>query len=358
MKKIVSGRVDGSNDGMKCCKHEMTFRSLCMSCGAKITDKKSNSKKNKEINLDWMLGACSASFKGLRASSHSAIRELYINDYKTLLATKKLRLVLDFDETLIHTIQTPLPPKLTCSFEHQMCNDVMELEGNVVSEDDHYSFVDLGKPQQGLDISEEAEYVSFVMGRFHFKVYIRPGLRDFLRSMSAIFDIYLYTNGTDKYARTILAHLFASTDDSLLIKGIFARQSSSSPRSLKQLHKMLCKRAVSVIVDDRLDVWCNDDAKNVLQILPFLGSAKDTQLPSLGNYLRRIHSCFFTKQKQQEELVDVREVLSYFAQEEQEVSDSDEEEMEECDGSFLAASQTIFEYRQQTHYFQFSSGEF
>lgn len=178
-----------------------------------------------------------------------------------------------------------------------------------------------------IDSSDEAEYVSFVMSNYQYKVYIRPHLREFLQTMSKFFDIYLYTHGTDKYARKVLDHLFPNHEDAHVIQGIFARQSSTAPRSLKQLHKMLCKRGASIIVDDRIDVWCKDDMDNVLQVAPFLGSAKDDDLAFLLKHLKRIHSFFFAQQQHSSTPVDVRDVLKYLASDDaQLIMDSDDDE--------------------------------
>lgn len=320
------------------CKHELTYKNLCCQCGEDMTAEQSqvsskipsptSRSKSPNISLDWMLGTCPADYHGLRATN-SVLKNLYVNDYKSLIQQKKLRLVLDFDETLVHTVQYPLSPSKKNNEQEQILvfQDSMEIQYDESAAEQNELLaqaVGLHHPPQhhiktpkkqklpGIDVNDEAEYISFTLRDSLFKVYIRPQLREFLRQLTKCFDVYIYTHGTDRYARTVLQMLFPQ-EEGIQISGIFARQSGSS-RSLKQLHKMLCKRATSIIVDDRVDVWCKSDEGNVIQISPFYGSSKDTELSFLATYLLQIHNFYYTQQEQQDSIVDVREVLHHFSQ--------------------------------------------
>ena len=100
-----------------CCKHVMTFKGLCCECGIDTTVEYT---KQNLINLDWALGFCPNEHRGLRASSVKAVQELFIQDNHSLIQGGKLRIVLDLDETLIHTIRTMLPkPAVTPTPSYQ-----------------------------------------------------------------------------------------------------------------------------------------------------------------------------------------------------------------------------------------------
>jgi hypothetical protein len=98
---------------------------------------------------------------------------------------------------------------------------------------------------------------------------------------------------------------------------------------------------MSLIVDDRPDVWCDEDAENIIPIKPFKCNItdlmnyesavyKDQELVSLQNYLTKLHEKYITLAAYRK--VDVRQVLKQYTKEEFEEEylsdlDSDDEDM-------------------------------
>jgi len=100
---------------------------------------------------------------------------------------------------------------------------------------------------------------------------------------------------------------------------------------------------MSLIVDDRPDVWCDNDSENIIPISPFrcrIGDFvnpqssvyTDQELPSLAEYLVKLHGRYMKSLKYKNR-VDVRQVLKSFSREEMEYeSDMDEDDrMDEYD---------------------------
>mmetsp|Transcript_783 Transcript_783/g.1216 ORF Transcript_783/g.1216 Transcript_783/m.1216 type:complete len:339 (-) Transcript_783:44-1060(-) len=247
-----------------------------------------------EYNLSWMV-------PGLKCGSKAKIQELANKDIKDLVENKKLRLVLDLDETLIHA------KKIT---EEE--SDSEEEETLDEMSDDFWSFPSskeediIGKhhSQQsdknlisGLVGAPLLEHSIVRVGHHQYKVWIRPYLIQFLETIERHFDIYIYTHATRDYANTILEAL----DIKRYIKRICARDPKEK-RKRKKLSKMLCQPNLSLIVDDKRRVWSKEDHANVVRVAPFTGKPQerhDQVLETLTSILLNAHSAYYMVMKQQ-----------------------------------------------------------
>lgn len=261
------------------CQHSCTFKSLCVDCGTVVQ----TIKKKESFSLDWIS-------PGLSVSKEYAVENMYKKENNVLLDRKKLRLVLDLDETLIHCIKIDKPKQ-----------DLMDIEGE--EEQDEEVLYEERRVQ--LPKSTCLNHGIFQLGESLFYVYLRPGVEEFLDTVSQFFDIYIYTHGTTKYAHKVLDFLKETMNTqglNLNIQGISSR--NTSQKSEKKLSKMLCSRSTSVIVDDNPKVWNVDDQNNILRVTPFIGKEDDDELEYLLDYLKTIHSLFFEKEK-----TDIRHIL-------------------------------------------------
>jgi len=293
--------------------HDLTYRGLCASCGVD-TEALSNIKKpvsqfqtptdKLSLSLDWIVpGVC-----GLQANTSQIVQQIFKQDYTSMLQNGKLRLVLDMDETLLHSIKTQIThPQILSSIPPDTFT--------------RFSF----------SLSQNSV----------FTVFLRPHLGQFLQRVSKHYEIYIYTNGTDRYAKTIY-HYLQRIYPSCNIQAIFTKAAHVRTTGKKQLHKMLCKRSMSLIVDDRPEVWCDNDSENIIPISPFTCQIddfvnphssvyEDQELLSLGEYLVRLHGRYMKSLKYRNK-IDVRDVLKSFTREEMEQEDEDcESDMEDDD---------------------------
>lgn len=234
-----------------------------MDCG-------SNTTINDSINLDWL-------HHGLVAHKKYAIDQMYNRDSLALIERKKLRLVLDLDETLVHCIQ--------------MYEDFMD-EENVYREAQVFP--------------ENRNWVKFSVGHNEFVCYLRPGVLDFLNTASMYYEIYIYTHGTTLYATKVLEIVkseMARMNYELKIHGVSAR--TTQHRLEKKLSSMMCKRSITVVVDDNPSVWCTEDQESIIKVSPYKGKEDDDELEFLFEYLKTVHQEYF----EMKHAADVRHVL-------------------------------------------------
>jgi len=155
---------------------------------------------------------------------------------------RQFNLVLDLDQTLIHTIQTCDPEviKAHCMMKNMLIHFVHERP----------------EPLQNV----------------HFMVFYRPGVFKFLEEMSQICTLHIYTNAVLSYANKIINMIHASLGTAV-IRSYYYRESMLDLQ--KHLSKITSDPCDTIVIDDRLDVWL-EDMNNVIQIRPFLGPAGST----------------------------------------------------------------------------------
>lgn len=137
----------------------------------------------------------------------------------------KINLVLDLDETLIHTIIKPEP--------------------NVFKPVEYYKD-------------------TFIIDNEYYHVYFRTYMEQFIDNMSERYNIYIYSNGLELYVKNAINLI----ENKNKIKDIFYRKTFTSP-VIKDLKNLNLNPNNTVIVDDRLDVWQTKYYDNLLTILPF-----------------------------------------------------------------------------------------
>lgn len=148
---------------------------------------------------------------------------------RRLLASRRLSLVVDLDQTIIHATVDPT---------------VAEWQQD--KENPNYEAVKDVKAFQLLDDGPGAR------GCWYY-IKLRPGLREFLENVSKLYELHIYTMGTRAYAQ----HIAKIVDPDMRIFGdrILSRDESGSltAKNLQRLFPVDTKMVV--IIDDRGDVW-------------------------------------------------------------------------------------------------------
>jgi TFIIF-interacting CTD phosphatase-like protein len=314
------------------CLHQLTYNDLCVQCGFNTF---SLNKNDLRVPLDWLTPGHS----GFVATDLNTIKDIYHKDFANMLKNRKLRLVLDLDETLIHTV------KLEQQQHIDKFNQYRQLINNGTRPTSIYSYrlsLNQNSPIINFEHSKYQKWMqtvhveqlnpdcfTFSLNTKVFVVFLRPHLQQFLNQMANIFDIYMYTNGTERYANVIHQHLTTLFQNRNYIQAMFSRKSKHI-REKKNLFRMLCKRSVSIIVDDRSDVWDDKDRDNIINVTPykyegFLGEIPsvedeamidpeednddDQELLYLADHLKVIHSEYFLLYKSKKNQTDVRTIL-------------------------------------------------
>lgn len=257
------------------CKHTTIFMGLCIECGLKEKEEVFN---KKEI---------------FNKSSNTIIKELEEKNKEM-----KLNLVLDLDQTLIHSI---MKKKKDISIDIQSIP--MEKTYTI------NNIID--------NIKTETIYYNYNIGSHEFTTEIRPFLIDFFNELSPIYDFYIYTNGTKLYALKVVDIIKThykiynkEENKSIKIKKIIYRNDDSNEFQ-KDLSKLHLINKNTVILDDRIDVW--DFNESVLPIKPFRDIDinevninnkkfinnqlydKDIELKKVISILKSIHEKYFNK---------------------------------------------------------------
>ncbi|KAK9715720.1 hypothetical protein RND81_06G185100 [Saponaria officinalis] len=196
--------------------------------------------------------------------SNDAISRLRDLNLQSLLHRKKLHLVLDLDNTLIHAAKS----------EKNDCKK----KNNKSSKNDVYEIL-----------------------RGEMLVKLRPGARDFLKKASQLFDLSIYTIADEPYARQIAKIL---ESDGVRFSRVVSREDCTK-MGRKGLDVVLSHQRVVLIVDDLDEVWGVEYRGNVIKIQPFTFFQKassssdddDQELSRVLSILKEVHAMFYNKKQ-------------------------------------------------------------
>lgn len=208
------------------CLHEVQFGGMCANCGRDLTvlgSYNSTMRDTERATVNTVHG-----HTALLVSHHEATRADE-EGKRRLLDARKLSLVVDLDQTIIHATVDP-----TVSEWQQ---DPSNPNHDAVKDVRAFQLIDEGPGARGC----------------WYYIKLRPGLADFLSEISQYYELHIYTMGTRAYAENIAKII----DPGRRIFGdrILSRDESGSmtAKSLKRLFPVDSKMVV--IIDDRGDVW-------------------------------------------------------------------------------------------------------
>ncbi|XP_015772091.1 PREDICTED: RNA polymerase II subunit A C-terminal domain phosphatase-like [Acropora digitifera] len=205
------------------CEHRMVMKDLCCDCGVDL--RKLHDDKDEPSMPTLASVRLIHNIPELKVCQEEA-EALGKKDEKRLLETRKLSLVVDLDQTLIHTTMELIPENMK----------------------DVHHFQLPGYPVW-----------------YHTK--IRPGALEFLSRVSTLYELHIFTMGSRVYAHTIARLL--DPEGKLFAYRIRSRDEcfnafSKSP-DLRSLFP--CGDGMVCIIDDREDVW--NSAQNLIHVKPY-----------------------------------------------------------------------------------------
>lgn len=160
---------------------------------------------------------------------------------RRLLSSRKLSLVVDLDQTIIHAAVDPTIK--------EWMEDKDNPNHDAVSDVRAFQLTDDGPGMRGC----------------WYYIKLRPGLADFLENISQIYELHIYTMGTRQYAEQIAK--IVDPDRRYFSDRILSRDESGSmvAKNLERLFPVDTKMVV--IIDDRGDVW--KWSANLIRVTPF-----------------------------------------------------------------------------------------
>ncbi|XP_071592384.1 RNA polymerase II subunit A C-terminal domain phosphatase [Heliangelus exortis] len=194
------------------CSHPVVMKGLCAECGQDLTQIRSKNGKNMPLSTATV--SMVHSVPELKVSSEQA-EQLGREDQQRLHRNRKLVLMVDLDQTLIHTTE-------------QHCQQ-MSNKGIF-----HFQ---LGRGEPMLHTR------------------LRPHCKEFLEKIAKLYELHVFTFGSRLYAHTIAG--FLDPEKKLFSHRILSRDECIDPFSktgnLRDLFP--CGDSMVCIIDDREDVW-------------------------------------------------------------------------------------------------------
>jgi RNA polymerase II subunit A-like phosphatase len=219
------------------CAHEIQFGGLCAECGKDMTE----STYNTEIT-DSMRAPISMAHDNLTLTVSAREATRVEEDAKRrLLASRRLTLVVDLDQTIIHATVDPTVREWREDKQnpnHESVRDVRE-----------FQLIDDGPGMRGC----------------WYYIKLRPGLEEFLQNVAEIYELHIYTMGTRAYAQ----HIVDIIDPTRKLFGdrILSRDESGS-LTVKDLQRLFpVDTKMVVIIDDRGDIW--RWSPNLIKVSPY-----------------------------------------------------------------------------------------
>lgn len=159
---------------------------------------------------------------------------------RRLLESKKLSLVVDLDQTIIHATVDPTVGEWMDDETNPNHNAVKDVQKFQLTEE-----------QPGHDC--------------WYYVKMRPGLLEFLDRISQLYELHIYTMGTRAYAKHIAN--IVDPQKKIFADRILSRDENGS-LTAKNLNRLFpVDTRMVLIIDDRGDVW--DWSKSLIKVVPY-----------------------------------------------------------------------------------------
>jgi RNA polymerase II subunit A-like phosphatase len=268
--KVTEGTVIDHDmafvDVEETCPHSVQFAGLCAMCGKDMTETSwasiSNDTERAKINMIHDQNFLTVS----EQEASRAEEELQ----RRLLKHRKLSLVVDLDQTIIHACIDPT---------------VGEWQNDPTSP--NYEAV---KDVRSFQLNDDGPR-GLALGCWYY-IKMRPGLKEFLSKISELYELHVYTMGTRAYALNIAK--IVDPDKKLFGDRIISRDENGSmtAKSLARLFPVDTKMVV--IIDDRADVWPKN-RPNLIKVHPYdfflgIGDINSSFLPKREEIPKAPHS--------------------------------------------------------------------
>ena len=223
------------------CNHEVQFNGMCGMCGKDMT---TLTWANDERDADRATVCMSHDHTSLTVSR--AVAQRYATEQQTrLLGQRRLSLVVDLDQTIIHACIDPTVGEWQRDPENPNYDAVRDVKSFQLNDD--------GCPR------------GFATGCWYY-IKLRPGLREFLDEISDMYELHVYTMGTRAYAQNIAK--LVDPDQKLFGNRLISRDENGS-LTAKNLERLFpTSTGMVAIIDDRADVWPRD-RDNLVKVVPY-----------------------------------------------------------------------------------------
>ncbi|KAJ1842176.1 CTD phosphatase Fcp1 [Coemansia sp. RSA 2708] len=237
------------------CAHGAVFNGLCGLCGKDVSGVDTSGVPNTTANIDMFHDAT-----GLRVSADVAAA-IDADTRKMLWDHKKLSLIIDLDQTIIHATDTTNP-----GFGQWLTENYRGPDDTTPENAPESAGASEDSPAAGQQLPSDVAsfFLPQVAGQFFIKY--RPGLRGFLENIAQYYEMHIYTMGTRPYADAVAAAI--DPDRRFFNRRILSRNESGSDE-WKHLERLFpVDTSMVTILDDRADVWRR--SPNLIKVHPYV----------------------------------------------------------------------------------------
>ncbi|KAJ1917409.1 CTD phosphatase Fcp1 [Mycoemilia scoparia] len=277
--QVVSDKTTTVIKLIEPCSHAIQYNGLCTLCGKDLTsvDYFGDETARAKINM-------SHDATGLRVSANEAAR-LESKTAKRLRQANKLSLIVDLDQTIIHAYATQ-----DARFEQWLIDnykgpsDISRKNSLEANNDERKKT----KEDQQDNNSTKPKTLPPDIGTFYlpdsplrYYIKLRPNLKEFLASVTEMYELHIYTMGTRHYAEAV-ANII-DPERKYFHERILSRDESGS-LTQKNIRRLFpCDTSMVIVLDDRADVW--QWSPNLIKVLPYsffsgVGDINADQLPN------------------------------------------------------------------------------
>ncbi|KAI5363847.1 putative BRCT domain, FCP1 domain, HAD superfamily, BRCT domain superfamily, CTD phosphatase Fcp1 [Septoria linicola] len=246
----VINRKTAIADVEEACRHEIQFAGLCASCGQDMKEKSSYNEttaRAARATVNTVHGR-----QDLLISEEEATKSDE-EAKRRLLDSRRLSLVVDLDQTIIHASVEPTIGEWQNDPSNPNYQALRDVQAFQLHDD---------KPNTWYYIKP------------------RPGLKAFLDRLSELYEMHIYTMGTRSYAENVAKII--DPDQKIFGDRIVTRSESGS-QTAKHLKRLFpIDTRMVVIIDDRADVWhwiSNLVKVNVFEFFVGIGDINSSFLP-------------------------------------------------------------------------------
>ncbi|KAG8697324.1 Carboxy-terminal domain (CTD) phosphatase, partial [Ceratobasidium sp. 394] len=228
--EVVAGAVvtEGSAPiaRLEPCRHPVEWGGMCASCGDDVG--------SYGVRLTHDAAGPTVSHEEAQRIEHETAERL--------VGARKLSLIVDLDQTVVHATVDP-------TVREWMAQGEPNPNWPALRDVKSFVLADGSSPE----------------GCWYY-IKPRPGLADFLKSLSTKYEMHVYTMGTRAYAMEVCAAI--DPDGSIFAGRILSRDESGS-MTHKNIERLFpVDQSMVVIIDDRADVW-DTHQNNLVKVIPY-----------------------------------------------------------------------------------------